>query len=200
MSTGKYLTVLGCVDLGVRVIPWDRGMGSRQQLLISCLGSPGNGTSQSADLRIRRQHSSDSVSSINSATSHSSVGSNIESDSKKKKRKNWVSVHPKTFMGTNKPVSGPSPCPSPGQLLTPEHRPLGVDPKKPVGMFLPNSVLCSAKHQDLRKYHHLVVFLFHETLCDILIFHVIYVSFHPPHNVSHKVPGARAKLLFRVSS
>ncbi|KAB1271991.1 Neuron navigator 2 [Camelus dromedarius] len=50
----------------------------------------GNGTSQSADLRIRRQHSSDSVSSINSATSHSSVGSNIESDSKKKKRKNWV--------------------------------------------------------------------------------------------------------------
>uniref|UniRef100_G3U3U3 Neuron navigator 2 n=1 Tax=Loxodonta africana TaxID=9785 RepID=G3U3U3_LOXAF len=42
------------------------------------------------DLRIRRQHSSDSVSSINSATSHSSVGSNIESDSKKKKRKNWV--------------------------------------------------------------------------------------------------------------
>uniref|UniRef100_A0A669QJ69 Neuron navigator 2 n=1 Tax=Phasianus colchicus TaxID=9054 RepID=A0A669QJ69_PHACC len=44
------------------------------------------------DLRIRRQHSSDSVSSINSATSHSSVGSNIESDSKKKKRKNWVSL------------------------------------------------------------------------------------------------------------
>ncbi|KAB1271990.1 Neuron navigator 2 [Camelus dromedarius] len=54
----------------------------------------GNGTSQSADLRIRRQHSSDSVSSINSATSHSSVGSNIESDSKKKKRKNWVSTSP----------------------------------------------------------------------------------------------------------
>uniref|UniRef100_A0A674IFL1 Neuron navigator 2 n=1 Tax=Terrapene triunguis TaxID=2587831 RepID=A0A674IFL1_9SAUR len=50
------------------------------------------GTAQPADLRIRRQHSSDSVSSINSATSHSSVGSNIESDSKKKKRKNWVSV------------------------------------------------------------------------------------------------------------
>ncbi|XP_030416010.1 neuron navigator 2 isoform X6 [Gopherus evgoodei] len=50
----------------------------------------GTGTAQPADLRIRRQHSSDSVSSINSATSHSSVGSNIESDSKKKKRKNWV--------------------------------------------------------------------------------------------------------------
>ncbi|XP_048644444.1 neuron navigator 2 isoform X17 [Marmota marmota marmota] len=54
------------------------------------LNCKGNGTSQPTDLRIRRQHSSDSVSSINSATSHSSVGSNIESDSKKKKRKNWV--------------------------------------------------------------------------------------------------------------
>ncbi|MEE6498943.1 hypothetical protein FKM82_003256 [Ascaphus truei] len=54
------------------------------------LSCKGNGTSQSADLRIRRQHSSDSVSSINSATSHSSVGSNVDSDSKKKKRKNWV--------------------------------------------------------------------------------------------------------------
>ncbi|EQB79110.1 neuron navigator 2 isoform 1 [Camelus ferus] len=59
-------------------------------------GYRGNGTSQSADLRIRRQHSSDSVSSINSATSHSSVGSNIESDSKKKKRKNWVNEVSKT--------------------------------------------------------------------------------------------------------
>uniref|UniRef100_A0A2K6FDW2 Neuron navigator 2 n=1 Tax=Propithecus coquereli TaxID=379532 RepID=A0A2K6FDW2_PROCO len=56
------------------------------------LNCKGNGSAQSADLRIRRQHSSDSVSSINSATSHSSVGSNIESDSKKKKRKNWVSL------------------------------------------------------------------------------------------------------------
>ncbi|KAK7808403.1 hypothetical protein U0070_014265 [Myodes glareolus] len=54
------------------------------------LSCKGNGGTQAADLRIRRQHSSDSVSSINSATSHSSVGSNIESDSKKKKRKNWV--------------------------------------------------------------------------------------------------------------
>ncbi|XP_032894571.1 neuron navigator 2 isoform X5 [Amblyraja radiata] len=50
----------------------------------------GGGSSQSADLRIRRQHSSDSVSSINSATSHSSVGSSAEVDSKKKKKKNWV--------------------------------------------------------------------------------------------------------------
>lgn len=96
-----------CVDLGIKVIAWDKGLGSRQQLLTSCLGSAGNGTSQSADLRIRRQHSSDSVSSINSATSHSSVGSNIDSDSKKKKRKNWVSVHPETSMGTYRPVSPP---------------------------------------------------------------------------------------------
>ncbi|XP_030056580.1 LOW QUALITY PROTEIN: neuron navigator 2 [Microcaecilia unicolor] len=54
------------------------------------LNCKGNGTPQPADLRIRRQHSSDSVSSLNSTTSHSSIGSNIESDSKKKKRKNWV--------------------------------------------------------------------------------------------------------------
>uniref|UniRef100_A0A674H9H0 Neuron navigator 2 n=1 Tax=Taeniopygia guttata TaxID=59729 RepID=A0A674H9H0_TAEGU len=54
------------------------------------LNCKGPGAAQPAELRIRRQHSSDSVSSINSATSHSSVGSNIESDSKKKKRKNWV--------------------------------------------------------------------------------------------------------------
>nr|XP_003214710.1 PREDICTED: neuron navigator 2 isoform X1 [Anolis carolinensis] len=54
------------------------------------LACKGGGASQTTDLRIRRQHSSDSVSSINSATSHSSVGSNIECDSKKKKRKNWV--------------------------------------------------------------------------------------------------------------
>ncbi|NWW82607.1 NAV2 protein, partial [Climacteris rufus] len=56
------------------------------------LSCKGPGATQPTDLRIRRQHSSDSVSSINSATSHSSVGSNIESDSKKKKRKNWVSL------------------------------------------------------------------------------------------------------------
>ncbi|XP_036834618.1 neuron navigator 2 isoform X3 [Oncorhynchus mykiss] len=43
------------------------------------------------DLCIRRQHSSDSVSSITSATSHSSVGSNLELDAKNKKtKKNWV--------------------------------------------------------------------------------------------------------------
>ncbi|XP_075407362.1 neuron navigator 3 isoform X10 [Tenrec ecaudatus] len=42
------------------------------------------------DVRIRRQHSSESVSSVNSATSHSSIGSGNDADSKKKKKKNWV--------------------------------------------------------------------------------------------------------------
>ncbi|XP_042615492.1 neuron navigator 2-like isoform X1 [Cyprinus carpio] len=44
------------------------------------------------DLRMRRQHSSDSVSSINSATSHSSLGSNMDNpdSNSKKKKKNWV--------------------------------------------------------------------------------------------------------------
>uniref|UniRef100_A0A673WKZ3 Neuron navigator 3 n=1 Tax=Salmo trutta TaxID=8032 RepID=A0A673WKZ3_SALTR len=44
------------------------------------------------DLRMRRQHSSDSVSSVASATSHSSVGSNMDADAKNKKKnkKNWV--------------------------------------------------------------------------------------------------------------
>uniref|UniRef100_A0A3Q3W0G2 Neuron navigator 3 n=1 Tax=Mola mola TaxID=94237 RepID=A0A3Q3W0G2_MOLML len=44
------------------------------------------------DLRIRRQHSSDSVSSITSATSHSSVGSNMDADARNKKKikKNWL--------------------------------------------------------------------------------------------------------------
>ncbi|XP_053180511.1 neuron navigator 2 isoform X2 [Scomber japonicus] len=47
---------------------------------------------QQPDLRIRRQHSSDSVSSVASATSHSSVGSNLDSDAKNKKKnkKNWL--------------------------------------------------------------------------------------------------------------
>ncbi|KAM3625695.1 uncharacterized protein V6R79_016289 [Siganus canaliculatus] len=47
---------------------------------------------QPPDLRIRRQHSSDSVSSITSATSHSSVGSNMDADAKNKKKnkKNWL--------------------------------------------------------------------------------------------------------------
>ncbi|XP_068176729.1 neuron navigator 2 isoform X2 [Antennarius striatus] len=51
-----------------------------------------NGGQQQPDLRIRRQHSSDSVSSIASATSHSSVGSNMDAEAKNKKKnkKNWL--------------------------------------------------------------------------------------------------------------
>ncbi|XP_039514910.1 neuron navigator 2 isoform X3 [Pimephales promelas] len=53
-----------------------------------------NGSSPGAqpDLRMRRQHSSDSVSSITSATSHSSLGSNMDNpdSNSKKKKKNWV--------------------------------------------------------------------------------------------------------------
>ncbi|XP_053304863.1 neuron navigator 2 isoform X3 [Spea bombifrons] len=66
------------------------------------LSCKGNGTPQSADLRIRRQHSSDSVSSINSGTSHSSVGSNVDSDCKRKKRKNWLRSSFKQAFGKKK--------------------------------------------------------------------------------------------------
>eukprot|EP00063_Salmo_salar_P089359 XP_014064194.1 PREDICTED: neuron navigator 3-like isoform X5 [Salmo salar] len=41
------------------------------------------------DLRIRRQHSSESMSSINSAASHSSLGSAKDLEDKKKKKKSW---------------------------------------------------------------------------------------------------------------
>ncbi|XP_019895859.2 neuron navigator 2 isoform X3 [Esox lucius] len=55
------------------------------------------------DLRIHRQHSSDSVSSITSATSHSSTGSNLELDAKnKKKRKNWLRSSFKQAFGKKK--------------------------------------------------------------------------------------------------
>uniref|UniRef100_A0A8C7NJM4 Neuron navigator 2b n=1 Tax=Oncorhynchus mykiss TaxID=8022 RepID=A0A8C7NJM4_ONCMY len=62
-----------------------------------------NESSQShLDLRIHRQHSSDSVSSITSATSHSSVGSNQELDSKNKKKKNWLRSSFKQAFGKKK--------------------------------------------------------------------------------------------------
>ncbi|MEQ2244793.1 Neuron navigator 3, partial [Ilyodon furcidens] len=42
------------------------------------------------DLRIRRQHSSESMSSINSAASHASMGSlGKDAEDKKKKKKSW---------------------------------------------------------------------------------------------------------------
>ncbi|XP_037397331.1 neuron navigator 1 isoform X4 [Pygocentrus nattereri] len=41
------------------------------------------------ELRIKRQNSSESIASLNSITSHSSMGS-LKEDAKKKKKKNWV--------------------------------------------------------------------------------------------------------------
>ncbi|XP_062469791.1 neuron navigator 3 isoform X6 [Pezoporus occidentalis] len=60
------------------------------------------------DLRIRRQHSSESVSSINSATSHSSIGSGNDADSKKKKKKNWLRSSFKQAFGKKKTTKPPS--------------------------------------------------------------------------------------------
>ncbi|XP_051979282.1 neuron navigator 2-like [Xyrauchen texanus] len=55
-------------------------------------GNNGSAHGVQPDLRMRRQHSSDSVSSITSATSHSSLGSNMDNpdSSSKKKKKNWL--------------------------------------------------------------------------------------------------------------
>lgn len=44
----------------------------------------------SPELQINRQNSSESIASMNSITSHSSLGSLKEQDAKKKKKKSWV--------------------------------------------------------------------------------------------------------------
>ncbi|XP_073397604.1 neuron navigator 3 isoform X8 [Dendrobates tinctorius] len=59
-----------------------------------------------ADIRIRRQHSSESVSSINSATSHSSIGSSNDIDAKKKKKKNWVNFNTSELRSSFKQAFG----------------------------------------------------------------------------------------------
>ncbi|MGH0147045.1 UNVERIFIED_CONTAM: hypothetical protein FKN15_009404 [Acipenser sinensis] len=61
------------------------------------------------DLRIRRQHSSDSVSSMNSATSLSSVGSTNDAEAKKKKKKSWLRSSFKQAFGKKKSTKPPSP-------------------------------------------------------------------------------------------
>lgn len=80
-QTGRALPRLERTDAVLKTSVW-----------MSAGGSNGSQLPQQPDLRIRRQHSSDSVSSINSATSHSSVGSNMDADAKNKKKnkKNWV--------------------------------------------------------------------------------------------------------------
>ncbi|KAM4749505.1 neuron navigator 3 isoform 2-T2 [Rhinophrynus dorsalis] len=63
------------------------------------------------EMKIRRQHSSESVSSVNSATSHSSIGSGNDVDSKKKKKKSWLRSSFKQAFGkkkSNKPQSSHS--------------------------------------------------------------------------------------------
>ncbi|MGH0145209.1 UNVERIFIED_CONTAM: hypothetical protein FKN15_059157 [Acipenser sinensis] len=65
--------------------------------------------SMEEDLRIRRQHSSDSVSSMNSATSLSSVGSTNDAEAKKKKKKSWLRSSFKQAFGKKKSTKPPSP-------------------------------------------------------------------------------------------
>ncbi|XP_018111422.1 neuron navigator 3 isoform X5 [Xenopus laevis] len=68
-----------------------------------------NGSDHShKDMRIRRQHSSESVSSVNSATSHSSIGSVNDAESKKKKKKNWLRSSFKQAFGKKKSNKPPS--------------------------------------------------------------------------------------------
>ncbi|XP_067293020.1 neuron navigator 2 isoform X2 [Pseudorasbora parva] len=72
---------------------------NRKVSLDSVSGSP----QSQRDLRIHRQPSSDSVSSMTSATSHSSIGSNLELDAKnKKKKKNWLRSSFKQAFGKKK--------------------------------------------------------------------------------------------------
>ncbi|XP_068132732.1 neuron navigator 3 isoform X4 [Hyperolius riggenbachi] len=68
----------------------------------------GSDHSHRADTRIKRQHSSESVSSINSAASHSSIGSINDTDSKKKKKKNWLRSSFKQAFGKKKSNKPPS--------------------------------------------------------------------------------------------
>uniref|UniRef100_A0A671MIH7 Neuron navigator 2-like n=1 Tax=Sinocyclocheilus anshuiensis TaxID=1608454 RepID=A0A671MIH7_9TELE len=56
----------------------------------------------SRELRIHRQPSSDSVSSMTSATSHSRIGSNLELDAKNKKKKSWLRNSFKQAFGKKK--------------------------------------------------------------------------------------------------
>uniref|UniRef100_A0A4W3JBI9 Neuron navigator 3 n=1 Tax=Callorhinchus milii TaxID=7868 RepID=A0A4W3JBI9_CALMI len=112
------------------------------------LSCKGNGTSQSADLRIRRQHSSDSVSSINSATSHSSVGSSAEVDSKKKKKKNWVNLRSfKQAFGKKKSPKSASSHSDIEEMNTPDSS-LPSSPKLPHNGSTPSTPMMRNSHSN----------------------------------------------------
>ncbi|KAK9952211.1 hypothetical protein ABG768_018064 [Culter alburnus] len=78
----------------------DPTLTNRKVSLDSVSGSP----QSQRELRIHRQPSSDSVSSMTSATSHSSIGSNLELDAKNKKKKknNWLRSSFKQAFGKKK--------------------------------------------------------------------------------------------------
>ncbi|XP_072448877.1 neuron navigator 2 isoform X5 [Chiloscyllium punctatum] len=112
---------------------------------LSC--KAGNGTSQSADLRIRRQHSSDSVSSVNSATSHSSVGSSAEVDSKKKKKKNWLRSSFKQAFGKKKSPKSASSHSDIEEMNTPDSS-LPSSPKFAHNGSTPTTPLMRTSHSN----------------------------------------------------
>ncbi|XP_067850210.1 neuron navigator 2 isoform X4 [Heptranchias perlo] len=111
------------------------------------LSCKGNGTSQSADLRIRRQHSSDSVSSINSATSHSSVGSSAEVDSKKKKKKNWLRSSFKQAFGKKKSPKSASSHSDIEEMNTPDSS-LPSSPKLTHNGSTPSTPMMRTSHSN----------------------------------------------------
>ncbi|XP_063783472.1 neuron navigator 3 isoform X4 [Pseudophryne corroboree] len=77
-----------------------------QAAIQGALNGSDHSHSHRAETRIRRQHSSESVSSINSATSHSSIGSSNDADSKKKKKKNWVNFNKSELRSSFKQAFG----------------------------------------------------------------------------------------------
>ncbi|NXN83248.1 NAV2 protein, partial [Bombycilla garrulus] len=112
------------------------------------LNCKGPGAAQPMDLHIRRQHSSDSVSSINSATSHSSVGSNIESDSKKKKRKNWVSILRSSFKQAFGKKKSPKSASSHSDIEEMTDSSLPSSPKLPHHNTTVSTLLLRASHSN----------------------------------------------------
>uniref|UniRef100_A0A4W3JNB4 Neuron navigator 2 n=1 Tax=Callorhinchus milii TaxID=7868 RepID=A0A4W3JNB4_CALMI len=99
------------------------------------------------DLRIRRQHSSDSVSSINSATSHSSVGSSAEVDSKKKKKKNWLRSSFKQAFGKKKSPKSASSHSDIEEMNTPDSS-LPSSPKLPHNGSTPSTPMMRNSHSN----------------------------------------------------